>query len=488
MKINLWHLVQSELPWKTLTKRTPWRTNDANEEPPPEHRAKCRENLKCTSCYAVFCALLLAVAGLDFYFTEGSAFHLQSISSKHLKIPNIWPSNVVQEPDLRGTDITSPKSTNMLQCRYKHLLNKSLSTTRNNSGPFPWIQKVMQTASSVMFSFESRGPLSGFNYEVKHYACDGQRGYAVNTVVCNLTLEHFSVRLVSHPAHFFQVITPCWSAFAEFPNALRKVSVDDMVRGQLEASAWPNTLLGAMNAEVINLGKLKQLEQKFCGRVAVISPPKPESGWKIHDNYNLPFVKQSDALSFRGLLINRRARDPGQDKPGLRLGILNRRGKRELLHTDKLVAFITENKDYSCINVTETHNLGALSHQEQAQWVYTKDIIISPHGQQLMNLAFMNTCAVVLEVYPHNYVIPGFFLPFAVNLGAVAFGMHNGPGMVQNGFLSKSKWMRSKLRAARISAISDLQKALPYLLEARASCCRRLRAISILEASMARCL
>ena len=455
----------------------------------------------CTRCFVYSVAALLALVALGLHFANLSDLPFLGTGHRQIELHSCESATWSATSEGLGVAVNSPEtgimpsnersatssSLNLARCNYKSLLNSTPVTNRSKKGPFPWIHEVMQTESSVMFSFGTRGPLSGFNYQVKHYACDAQVGYNVETVVCNLTSAHYEVSHLFHPAHFFQAITPCWSAFAEFPSAYRKIAAEDFVRRQIAASAWGRSLLGAMDAETIDLGALKQLEWRTCDPTVVISPAVAGSGWKVANSYNLPFVRPSDAVSFRGLLIKERARESVGGKPSLRLGILNRRGTRELLHTDTLIASIHGSKDYACIEVSETHNLGALPPQKQAQWVYSKDIVISPHGQQEIGFAFVNTCTVVLEVFPRNYVIPGFFLPFVVNLGGVAFGMHNGPGMVQDKAYLVAK-LRGAARSVQINAITDVEKALPYLLQARDNCCRRLGATSMLEAAMANCL
>ena len=468
-----------------------------NEARPLESDAMRRDRSRCLYCCTVYLIALITLAGSVLHWAAVVDLPLPYANTKEVRLYSVGLPQGLQVPDEEDLallkaedgdgDADDPGSSKHLKgCSYKQLLKERPASA---AGPFPWIHEVMRSESSVMFSFENRGPLSPFSYQVKHYACDADRGYTADTVVCKLTSHHFPVKSISHPAHFFQAITPCWSAFMAFPTARRKIASDNLItRAQMWASSWATELLGAMNAEVIGPSLLMGLTRGSCDRIVVMSPPLAGSGWRVDNHYNLPFVRKSDAVSFRDLMIKGRVKETAYNKPVLRLGILNRGGSRELVHTDRLIGSIRENKNYACIEVAETHNLGKMSPQEQARWVFSKDVIISPHGQQLISLAFMNTCAVVLEIYPRNYLIPGFFLPFAVSLDAVAFGMHNGPGMLQNKTFFRTGELREKARGVKIDAISDIERALPLLLQARERCCRRLRAISMSKAEQARCL
>merc|ERR1719356_1480584 len=61
------------------------------------------------------------------------------------------------------------------------------------------------------------------------------------------------------------------------------------------------------------------------------------------------------------------------------------------------------------------------SPEYQAEWVNKQDIIVSPHGAQLTNLIWARRCTGVMELFPQNYYIPGFFGALASVVGGVAF-------------------------------------------------------------------
>jgi len=56
----------------------------------------------------------------------------------------------------------------------------------------------------------------------------------------------------------------------------------------------------------------------------------------------------------------------------------------------------------------------------QAQEFHSADIIISSHGAQLANLAFIRPCTVVVELFPYAYYL-GFFQAFALAADGIPF-------------------------------------------------------------------
>ena len=58
--------------------------------------------------------------------------------------------------------------------------------------------------------------------------------------------------------------------------------------------------------------------------------------------------------------------------------------------------------------------------RDQALEMHNADIIISPHGAQLTNLAFIRPCTAVLELFPRGYYL-GYFQPLVLSAGGVSF-------------------------------------------------------------------
>lgn len=125
-------------------------------------------------------------------------------------------------------------------------------------------------------------------------------------------------------------------------------------------------------------------------------------------------LQQSDAVALQkrlGLEVT----NPNK----IHVGILNRSGRRRrLMHSDLIL------KNVRCkfpdTIVTEIMFDG-LTFRQQAAWIFRQDIVISPHGAQLANIIFARRCTVLLELFPKNYYMPGWFSQLAVNAGAVCF-------------------------------------------------------------------
>ncbi len=57
-----------------------------------------------------------------------------------------------------------------------------------------------------------------------------------------------------------------------------------------------------------------------------------------------------------------------------------------------------------------------------------QDLIISPHGAQLTNMAFMRgKCSALLELYPLGYFFDGFFPSLVRSTGAAAYYLYPAP-------------------------------------------------------------
>jgi hypothetical protein len=103
-----------------------------------------------------------------------------------------------------------------------------------------------------------------------------------------------------------------------------------------------------------------------------------------------------------------------------RIAILNRRkaNGRSILNLEKLVKAISNATGQNDSSISVTYFEGVVSFADQVNFYSSIDILISPHGAQLTGAAFLAPCSQLLEVFPHNYVIPDFFGSLATNVGA----------------------------------------------------------------------
>mmetsp|Transcript_20656 Transcript_20656/g.45082 ORF Transcript_20656/g.45082 Transcript_20656/m.45082 type:complete len:131 (-) Transcript_20656:1156-1548(-) len=121
--------------------------------------------------------------------------------------------------------------------------------------------------------------------------------------------------------------------------------------------------------------------------------------------------------------------------------------------------------------------MGKYSAQEQADWVYTKDVVITPHGQQGANLAFIRKCTAVLELSPKGFLSSSYFLEIPNSLIGVVYGSYPGSDPVEE---SREARKGGNLRMKRRDVTylnhtkpETIVEDLAYILDGRQQCCKR---------------
>ncbi len=111
---------------------------------------------------------------------------------------------------------------------------------------------------------------------------------------------------------------------------------------------------------------------------------------------------------------------PGVSRqPKINVLILNRKGTRHLSNGEAIASGIKNASLGNIIEVNYVENMeGSLHHQ--ALTMHSADIIISPHGAKLTNLAFIRPCTVVIEIFPRGYYYQ-FFQSYVVAAGGLHF-------------------------------------------------------------------
>jgi hypothetical protein len=97
-----------------------------------------------------------------------------------------------------------------------------------------------------------------------------------------------------------------------------------------------------------------------------------------------------------------------------RITILNRRKKRRILNVGALQARLSMPPQPPPPTVRYFENS---TFREQVSVMARTDILVSPHGAQLVSLPFLPPCAVILEVLPTGYYAPEFFGTLAAAAG-----------------------------------------------------------------------
>jgi len=147
-------------------------------------------------------------------------------------------------------------------------------------------------------------------------------------------------------------------------------------------------------------------------------------GVEIVDQYNerfrnVPFVQHKSSYNGYRLLQNHTSilRDGfvkhfGQESPppfclnSPRIAILNRKSNRSLLNAVQLQLALQRALRVDKVDI---HYMEGTNFADQVMFWSSYDIVVSPHGAQLTGLAFLPTCAGILEVFPADYLMPVFF-------------------------------------------------------------------------------
>lgn len=98
----------------------------------------------------------------------------------------------------------------------------------------------------------------------------------------------------------------------------------------------------------------------------------------------------------------------------------------------------------------------------------------------------------IFRIQPHHFAVPGYFLPWAVNAGIQAFGLH-----VHRDISTTEPYLQHRGRGGRVRArdipfmniTNQIVMTLPALIQARRECCQTL--IDNMEwdrATYARCI
>ena len=106
-----------------------------------------------------------------------------------------------------------------------------------------------------------------------------------------------------------------------------------------------------------------------------------------------------------------------------------------------------------------------------------KDILLSPHGAQNTNLAFLPTCGGVLEFFGDGYWVPYFYGSLARSTGHYYYAIYTGAKQSYKKQLYKNMRQghsRSKFRSYNMTVnIDSILEATQALLDRYLSCSQR---------------
>ena len=232
--------------------------------------------------------------------------------------------------------------------------------------------------------------------------------------------------------HTQQVLLPCWGLFRRYPKLVPLIKTSLMLSKKHEYTLYMIHTMGGHARDMI----VEELPSTVTCAVSGGPRGMLRSGFRNREVLWLTDPADATELQSRAGLEGDSASSGG----ALRVGILNRVKSRSWSNAGAVVralrssGFITTDEEY----------FEAKSPAKQAAWVHAHDIIIGPHGAQMSNLIWARPCTAVLELYPHDYFLPGFYLTLALNAGALAFwGYYHDspweqPGQSQHGVSNKT--------------------------------------------------
>jgi hypothetical protein len=109
-----------------------------------------------------------------------------------------------------------------------------------------------------------------------------------------------------------------------------------------------------------------------------------------------------------------------------RIGFLNRRptGGRHVVDYGEIVDVLR--RVYGESNIQYLESFDGMSFQEQITYMSRIDILISPHGAQVTNSAFIPSCGGVIELFPTGYYAPHYFGTLARCTGHYHYSIYTG--------------------------------------------------------------
>ena len=163
----------------------------------------------------------------------------------------------------------------------------------------------------------------------------------------------------------------------------------------------------------------------------------------------------------------------------LRILIIDREGDTRKWAHSRSTCYLIKLLYQSLFDVRFIPNLKSFSLYDQALAIHTSDIIITSHGAQLTNIAYIKKCTAVIELFPKNY-----YLYFYQLMTLVAGGIHfEGYEFGFNRWKDTSSICdvpekRSEARAKTMlvspeSLVLELPRIVSAILDCRSKCCGR---------------
>ena len=259
-------------------------------------------------------------------------------------------------------------------------------------------------------------------------------------IVC--VIDRLGTLNMNHIPHFARAAFPCWSILHQFPNASeRYVKVRNFDWDEI-TSEWIIDLMKVFNAAGIQVvddyfhnssfvshqsSNHTQSKSEWVATFDIGGGGFPAANgdgtvYKI-ENSKYFVNRRSDVQSLQehvlGTLYYNNTSEE-RDEAQLHVLLIDRKGTTREWPYAKSTAAMIENlwgKKRVVVDIISNFE-GSL--RSQAAKMHWADIVITPHGAQNTNLAFIRPCASVLELFSRGYYL-GYFQPLVLSAGGVAF-------------------------------------------------------------------
>lgn len=162
-----------------------------------------------------------------------------------------------------------------------------------------------------------------------------------------------------------------------------------------------------------------------------------------------------------------------------RIAILNRdeqRSKRSFLGTIELARMVKESGlSTNAVPIVYFENA---TFREQIQFFNEFDIVLSPHGAQLISMAFMPSCGGVMEFFPRGYFVPFYYGSLARAAGlhyAAIYVSENNDWENETSLATRTVESRFRVRQSNLCpSLEDTVRGVRQMVHHWQDCCSRI--------------
>ena len=222
--------------------------------------------------------------------------------------------------------------------------------------------------------------------------------------------------LGTHWSHWTKAVSYAWSTALWLPSS-NSISIDVIYDPEGNGSPWIDSMRHYMEAiwggsfihdyqpwQALNLSKT--LGHRLFYDIVDFDEDNTEA-W-IDPQYQADrwFVSRLDSFRLRRHIISPSVineMSPFKQNDTInKIFILNRQNNRYILNLDDILIYFKNYYYFVDLSVSYFENSTL---EEQAEQMYSTDILISPHGAGLANIMFMRPCSIVIELFPWVKII-----------------------------------------------------------------------------------